>query len=350
MRKNRHAKTMRAAVYYGNADVRVEEMPVPKTGDGEILVRVESSGICGSDVMEWYRLKKAPLVLGHEIAGAVVETGKGVKRFKPGDRVAVAHHVPCNTCRYCLAGKHSLCDTLRSTNFDPGGFCEYLRVPPINVDRGTFAVPDELSLDEATFIEPLACVLRGLRVSRFIPGMSALVLGSGISGLLFVKALAALGAGRVAATDVNVHRLNAAKRFGADAALKAADATPWRLREANGGRLFDLVVVAAGAAGVVEQAFRSAERGGTVLLFAPLEPGTTATLPCWEIWRDQISIVSTYAGPPVDAEQAIELLRAGRVAVEDMITHRLPLDETARGFRLVAEGKKSIKVIVRPQE
>ncbi|RJR28731.1 MAG: alcohol dehydrogenase [Candidatus Latescibacterota bacterium] len=341
---------MRAAVYYGNADVRVEEMPVPKTGDGEILVRVESSGICGSDVMEWYRLKKAPLVLGHEIAGAVVETGKGVKRFKPGDRVAVAHHVPCNTCRYCLAGKHSLCDTLRSTNFDPGGFCEYLRVPPINVDRGTFAVPDELSLDEATFIEPLACVLRGLRVSRFIPGMSALVLGSGISGLLFVKALAALGAGRVAATDVNVHRLNAAKRFGADAALKAADATPWRLREANGGRLFDLVVVAAGAAGVVEQAFRSAERGGTVLLFAPLEPGTTATLPCWEIWRDQISIVSTYAGPPVDAEQAIELLRAGRVAVEDMITHRLPLDETARGFRLVAEGKKSIKVIVRPQE
>jgi len=350
MRKSRHAKTMRAAVYYGNADVRVEEMPVPKAGDGEILVRVESSGICGSDVMEWYRLKKAPIVLGHEIAGAVVETGKGVKRFKPGDRVAVAHHVPCNTCRYCLAGKHSLCDTLRSTNFDPGGFCEYLRVPPINVDRGTFAVPDELSLDEATFIEPLACVLRGLRVSRFIPGMSALVLGSGISGLLFVKALAALGAGRVAATDVNVHRLNAAKRFGADAALKAADATPWRLREANGGRLFDLVVVAAGAAGVVEQAFRSAERGGTVLLFAPLEPGTTATLPCWEIWRDQISIVSTYAGPPVDAEQAIELLRAGRVAVEDMITHRLPLDETARGFRLVAEGKKSIKVIVRPQE
>ncbi len=176
------------------------------------------------------------------------------------------------------------------------------------------------------------------------------MLGSGISGLLFVKALAALGAGRVAATDVNVHRLNAAKRFGADAALKAAEATPWRLREANKGRLFDLVVVAAGAAGVVEQAFRSADRGGTVLLFAPLEPGTTATLPCWEIWRDQISIVSTYAGPPVDAERAIELLRAGRVAVEDMITHRLPLAETARGFRLVAEGKKSIKVIIRPQE
>jgi L-iditol 2-dehydrogenase len=350
MPKKPKRKTMRAAVYHRNDDVRVEERPVPAIGPDELLVRVESSGICGSDVMEWYRLKKAPLVLGHEIAGTVVDAGKRVQRFETGDRVTVAHHVPCNTCRYCLAGHYSLCDTLRSTNFDPGGFCEYVRVPAINVDRGTFIVPDELSFDEGTFAEPLACVLRGLRVARFEPGASALVLGSGISGLLFVKALAALGAGRIAATDVNVHRLNAAKRFGADAALKAKDAAPWRLREANGGALFDLVVVAAGAPGVVEQGFRSADRGGTVLLFAPLAPGTTATMPCWELWRDQIAIVSTYAGPPADMERAIELLRAGRVAVEDMITHRLPLAETARGFRLVAEGKKSLKVIIRPQE
>ena len=133
---------MRAAVYYSNNDIRIEEMPVPKIGDDELLVRIESSGICGSDVMEWYRIKKAPLVLGHEIAGVVFEAGTRVKRFKPGDRVTVAHHVPCNTCRYCLAGQYSLCDTLRSTNFDPGGFAEFIRVPAINVDRGTFIVPD----------------------------------------------------------------------------------------------------------------------------------------------------------------------------------------------------------------
>lgn len=341
---------MRAAVYYSNSDIRLEERPVPKISAGELLVRIESSGICGSDVMEWYRISKAPLVLGHEIAGTVVETGKGVQRFAPGDRVTVAHHVPCNTCRYCLAGKHSLCDTLRSTSFDPGGFCELVRVPSINTDRGTFLIPDELSFDEATFAEPLACVLRGLRLARFVPGMSTLVLGSGISGLLFVKALAALGAGRIAATDVNVHRLNAAKRFGADVVFKASEVSPGRLREANDGKLFDLVVVAAGVKSVADQAFRFADRGSTVLLFAPLEPGTSLELPFWDIWRDQISIVSTYAGPPQDTELAIELLRAGRISVEDMITHMLPLEETGRGFRLVLEGKKSIKVIIKPQQ
>jgi L-iditol 2-dehydrogenase len=341
---------MRAAVYHNNNDIRIEEMPAPKIGDDELLVRVESSGICGSDVMEWYRLKKAPLVLGHEIAGVVVEAGKRVKRFKTGDRVTVAHHVPCNTCRYCLVGQYSLCDTLRSTNFDPGGFAQFLRVPPINVDRGTFIIPEELSFDEGTFIEPLACVLRGLRVARFKPGSSVLVLGSGISGLLFIKSLRALGAGRIAATDVYDSRLAAAKRFGADTALMAKDATPEKLAALNGGRLFDLVITSAGAASAVEQAFRSVDRGGTVLLFAPHAPGTTVPLPLADIWSNQITIVATYAGPPVDTEQAIELLSARRIQVEDMITHLLPLAETARGFKLVAEGKESIKVIIRPQE
>jgi L-iditol 2-dehydrogenase len=342
--------TMKVGMYYNNRDVRVEEMPVPPIGPHELLVKVQASGICGSDIMEWYRIKKAPLVLGHEIAGVVTKAGKKVKRFKEGDRVTVAHHVPCNACRYCLAGQYSICDTLRSTNFDPGGFAEYLRVPPMNVDRGTFTIPEEISFDEATFIEPLACVLRGLRVARFKPGASALVLGSGISGLLFIKALVALGAGRIGATDIEDSRLAAAKRFGVDAALRAKEATPEKLRELNGGRLFDLVITSAGAASVVEHAFRSVDRGGTVLLFAPHEPGTTVPFPLSEIWRDQITILATYAGPPIDTEQAIELLCERRIEVADMVTHRLPLAETPRGFRLVAEGKKSIKVIIKPQD
>lgn len=350
MPAKRRKDTMRAAVYHSNDDVRVEEMPIPKPGDDELLVRIESSGICGSDVMEWYRLAKAPLVLGHEIAGTVAKAGKSVRRFQAGNRVTVAHHVPCNTCRYCLAGQYSLCDTLRSTNFDPGGFSEYARVPAINVDRGTFLIPDELSFDEATFIEPLGCVLRGLRVARFKPGSSVLVLGSGISGLLFIKALCALGAGTVVSTDIDEHRLSAAKHNGANAALRAKDATPQKLASLNGGRLFDLVATCAGGAGVVEQAFCSVDRGGTVLLFAPHEPGTTAALPLAEIWRDQIAIVATYASPPIDTARAIALLGERRVEVNDMITHRLPLAETPRGFRLVAGGKKSIKVIIRPQE
>src|SRR3990172_4974037 len=172
---------MRVAKWYSNKDVRVEEMPVPKIGPGELLVLVEASGICGSDVMEWYRIDRAPLVLGHEIGGRVLAVGQGVTKYKVGDRVTVAHHVPCNTCHYCLSGHHTVCDTLRRTNFDPGGLAEYIRLPAINVDRGVLRLPDEVSYEEATFIEPLACVLRGQRQAHIQPGMSVLVIGSGIA-------------------------------------------------------------------------------------------------------------------------------------------------------------------------
>jgi len=341
---------MKAAVYYSNSDIRIEEMPVPEIGPGEILVRIESSGICGSDVMEWYRVRKAPLVLGHEIAGTIEKVGDGVGRFIPGQRVSVAHHVPCEECLYCRQGKYSLCDTLRSTNFDPGGFAEYVRVPAINVEKGTFVIPDGLSFDAAAFIEPLACVVRGLNVSWFREGDDVLVLGSGISGLLFIKLLRARGAGKVVATDIDPHRREAAERMGADEALDPGEATPERLAKINGGRLFDLAVTCAGVEPVVTQALRSVDRGGTVLLFAPLAPGVEITVPFFDIWRDQIKIVSTYAGPPADSLAAMELLASGKVEVEDMITHRLPLDMTAEGFRLVAEGSESIKVIIKPRE
>lgn len=341
---------MRAAVYYNNRDIRIEERPVPEIGPTELLVRVESSGICGSDVMEWYRVKKAPLVLGHEIAGTIVEKGDKVERFDIGDRVFVSHHVPCNTCRYCKAGQHSLCDTLRSTNFDPGGFAEFIRIPEINVELGTFHLPDDVSFDDGAFIEPLACVVRGLRLARFEKGWNVLILGSGISGLLFIKLLRAYGAGRIIATDIERSRLDAALRFGADEALMADEATPDRLKALGGGQLFDLVVVCAGVTEVIQQAFRFTDRGGTVLLFAPIEPGIDVSLPLYDIWRDQIAIVSTYAGCPVDIEEAIELIHSHRITVSDMITHRLPLDETGTGFKLVEEGKESIKVIIKPQE
>ena len=339
---------MRVAVYHNNRDIRIEERPVPRIGPGELLVKMEASGICGSDVMEWYRIENAPLVLGHEIAGTIVETGNGVVDFKPGDRVFVSHHVPCNECRYCEEGQYSLCETLRTTNFDPGGFAEFIRVPSINVTTGTFKLPDKMSFDEGAFVEPLACVLRGIDTARFRPGRSVLVLGSGISGLLFVKAFHALQASRIAATDIEKRRLETARRFGADFALHAKEAEPDRMRENNNGLLFDLVVVCAGGASVFEQAFTLVEQGGTVLLFAPPEPDLDLQLPLFRIWRDQIAILSTYAGCPADIEEAIDMIASKRITVTDMITHRLPLDRTAEGFRLVSEGTESIKVIITP--
>jgi L-iditol 2-dehydrogenase len=339
---------VRVAMYYNNRDVRLEEMPTPQIGPGELLVKVIASGVCGSDVMEWYRIKKAPRVLGHEIAGEIVEVGEGVESYKIGDRVFVSHHVPCNTCRYCLNGHHTVCDTLHTTNFDPGGFAEYLRVPQINVDRGVFLLPDEVSFEDGVFIEPLACVVRGQRLARLQPGQIVLVLGSGISGLLHVALARASGAGRIVATDINAYRLNAAQRFGADEVIHAGEDVPTRLREVNADRLADLVIVCTGAFPAFIQALQSVDRGGTVLFFAPTEPGVDLPVPVNDFWRNGITLLPSYGGSPLDIVVAIELIRARRVPVHEMITHRLSLAETGLGFQLVAGAGESIKVVIEP--
>jgi L-iditol 2-dehydrogenase len=339
---------MRVAVYYNNRDVRVEQMPVPRIGPGELLVRVQASGICGSDVMEWYRTAKAPLVLGHEIAGEVAELGSGVLGFRIGDRVFVSHHVPCNACHYCLTGHHSVCDTLRQTHLDPGGFAEYVRVPEINVRVGTFLLPESLSFEEGSFIEPLACVVRGQRLARLAPGQTVLVFGVGVAGALHVQMARARGAARVLATDISEFRLGLARELGADAVIRAQQ-VPEQVRAHNDGRLADLVIACTAAPLALEQAMRSVERGGTILFFAPTPAGVTVPLPLFDLWRDEIAIVTSYAGAPSDILEAIAMLRGGRVQVRRMITHRLGLDETGAGFALVADARDSLKVIIDPR-
>ena len=340
------ARPMRVAMYYSVQDIRIEEMPVPSIGAGELLVRVRASGICGSDVMEWYRAQAAPLVLGHEIAGEVADVGAGVTRFRVGDRVFVTHHVPCGDCRYCRQGHSSVCETLRRTHFHPGGFAEYVRVPKINVDLGTLPLPDELSFDEGSFIEPLACVVRGQRMARLQAGQSVLVIGSGAAGLLHIQLARALGASRVIASDINESKLRAARALGAHAVLHSSDLA--QLPSVNEGRMADLVVVCTAAAPALQNAMRSVDRGGTVLFFAPTPEGVEVPVPLFELWRDEVTLATSYAAGPQDIVEAIELLRSRRVRVEEMITHRLSLAEAGRGFELVASGRESIKVIIDP--
>ena len=341
---------MRVAMYYNNRDIRIEEIPIPRIGPGEMLVRIEASGICGSDVMEWYRIKRAPQVLGHEIAGEVVEVGEGINRYKKGDRIVASHHVPCNTCRYCLSGHHTVCDTLRSTNFEPGGFAEYVKLPAINVDHGVYPIPDEVSFEEATFTEPLACVLRGQRIAGMRPGETVLVIGSGIAGLLHIQLARSLGAGRVIATDISDARLETAKAFGADAAIHASKNIPSELRSVNDGWLADKILVCTGAKSANIQALESVERGGTVLFFAPTDPGVTLPVSVSELFfRNDITLTTSYAGSPADHMTAMELIRAGRINVRKMISHRLSLSETSKGFQLVAEAQEAIKVIIEPK-
>ncbi|MDP7241078.1 MAG: zinc-binding dehydrogenase, partial [Dehalococcoidia bacterium] len=218
------------------------------------------------------------------------------------------------------------------------------------VDRGVFPLPEEVSFEEATFTEPLACVLRGQRLAGMRPGMSVMVIGSGIAGLLHIQAARALGVGRIVATDVVDFRLEAALRFGAGYAIHAEEAVPERLRQLFDGWLPDISIVCAGATGAIEQGLRSVERGGTVLLFAPGTPGATVPLQVNDAWFNGTNIVTTYAGSPTDYVTALELIRARRVPVGEMITHRLGLAETDWGFQLVAEARDSIKVIIEPQK
>jgi len=341
---------MRVAMYYNNKDVRIEEMPTPRIGPDELLVKVWASGVCGSDILEWYRLPKAPLVLGHEIAGEIAEVGSDIRDWKKGDRVFVSHHVPCNMCRYCLAGHHSVCDTLSATNFDPGGFTEYVRVPAINVRNGVYRLPDSMSYDEGVFIEPLACVVRGQEHTGWMPGRRVLVIGSGIAGLLHIQLAQAAGAARVIAVDISASRLDAAKKLGADVALTPDEDFIDRLKECNDGRLAELVIVSTGAVSAVGQAFHAVDRGGTILFFAPSDPGASIEMPFNEIWRKEVTMTTSYAGSPRDITVAIELISSGKLNVMDMITHRLPLEKTGEGFSLVAEAGDSMKVVIEPQK
>jgi L-iditol 2-dehydrogenase len=338
-------------MYYANNDVRVQQMPVPKIGEGEILVKIHASGICGSDVLEWYRKDRTPLVLGHEIGAQITQIGEGIKKYKIGQRVTAAHHLPCNECHFCKSGHTSVCETLRKTNFSPGGFCEYCRLSAIHVDRGVFPLSDNVSYEEATFVEPLACVLRGQRTAGGVSGKSVLIIGSGVSGCLHIKLARALGASLIVATDINGFRLDFAKKIGADFAVNAKDYLPDVFKDKNKGLLADMVIVCTGASAAIEQALNSVERGGTILFFAPVAKDAGVTMPFNRLfWRNEITLTSSYAANPDEQTQALKLISNGRIKVDDLITHRLPLDKIGDGFKLVAEAKDSLKVIIEPQK
>ncbi len=340
---------MRVAVYYSNQDIRLEDRPVPAVGPGEVLVRVRACGVCGSDVLEWYRRPRAPVVLGHEIAGEVVEVGAGVPHLRPGDRVVVAHHVPCGACIYCHAGHETVCPVLQEGHVDPGGFAEYVRVPALQTRRGLFPLPDSLTWADGAMVEPLGCVLRGQRQARLEPGQSVVVIGCGVAGLLHVQAARALGAGPVLGVEPDPFRREMALRMGASAVWHPEDDVVRALRSHLDGRPAQRVIVCTSAPAAVELALRCVDRGGTVLFFAPMPPEATVTVPFNDLfWRNEVTLTSSYGAAPADMQRALDLLRWGRVSVREVVTHRFPLGDIAQAFHLVARPRESLKVLVEP--
>ena len=323
---------MLVARYYNNNDIRLEELPIPKIGPGEILVKVRASGICGTDVMEWYRIKKGPRILGHEIAGEIVESKS--RRYRKGQRVFVSHHVPCNQCKYCRAGNHTACDTLHRGNYDPGGYSEFVRAPKINVDYGVYVLPDQVSYAEGTMIEPLACGIRGLKLLDLREGHTVLILGCGISGILNIQ-LARLTGARVVATDVNEYRLRKAKEFGAHE-VRHAD------QELN--IKAERVIVCTGAPRAVEQAFQCLDKKGIMLLFAI--PDRDIALPIPDFWRNEFTVTSSYGAAPVDLAEALQFIADKKINVKDTITQKLPLARIQEAFKIVSAAQESLKVVL----
>ncbi|MFH1761140.1 MAG: alcohol dehydrogenase catalytic domain-containing protein [bacterium] len=340
---------MKTGVYYNNRDVRVQELPVPKLGDKDILVKVMACGICGSDIMEWYRIKRAPLVLGHELSGEVVEIGRQIGKFKKGERVFSTHHVPCNACHYCLNGSETACKTFQTVNnHDPGGFSQYLRITGRSLDTGTFIMPEGMTYEQGSFIEPLGTAVRGLRTAQLKPGESLLVLGSGIAGLLIIKLARALGAGKIIASDISDYRMRAAERFGADHVINAKENIPEFVRQINMGRLADKVMICTGALSACKQGMESVDGGGIIILFAVPKPGEKISIDFNPFWRNDVSIKTCYGAAPIDNTRAMEMISLGNVIVDDMITHRYGIDEIARGFATASQGENSLKVIINP--
>jgi L-iditol 2-dehydrogenase len=338
---------MKVSMWYNNNDIRIEEVPTPSPGQGEMLVKVISCGICGSDIVEWYRLPRAPLVQGHEVGVEVVKTGDGVSKYKKGDRLFIAPKIPCLKCSYCLKGHYPQCNTVKGRL--PGGFAEYILVPKELVINGSYLLPDNVNYDQATFIEPLACVVRAQRLASIKEGQTLLVLGSGMSGLLHVK-LAKYKKCKVIVTDINKKRLELAKSFGADHVFDAASDILEQLIQANGKKA-DAVIVTTSAMSAFAQAWKTVDMGGVVVLFAVPEPDKDVVVPVNDFWRKEISILTSYYCGPPDIEEALDLITNRDIKVDDLITHRLSLKDANKGFKMLLDGAAgSLKVIIKPQE
>lgn len=337
---------MKVAKWYNNQDIRIEEMATPRPGPSEMLVKVMSCGICGSDVVEWYRLPRAPLVPGHEIGAEVVEVGESVKTFKPFDRVFIAPKVPCLKCDYCRKGHYAVCSSIAERL--PGGFAEYILVPQALIAHGTYRLPDRITYDQSTFIEPLACVVGAQRLADIRPGHTVLIIGCGMSGLLHVK-LAKEKKCTIIACDIHPKKLAFAKKFGADMAIDANSDVPERLFEKYGQKA-DVVILCASALSAVEQAWESIDKGGTVVFFAVPGPDKKVEIPINAFWTREIKIITSYFCGPPDIAESMSLINEKKIGVIDMITHKYGLNDVKKGLQLVADGRESLKVIISPND
>jgi len=338
---------MKVAMYYGPQDTRIEETTTPKIGEDEALVNMRACGVCGSDLMDWYLHKRAPLVLGHEPAGIIAEKGGKVQSFEVGDRVFVHHHVACLKCHYCLRGDYTLCKQFHETNIRPGGFSECFRVPALNLQLDTMRIPDAMSFEEATFIEPVGCCLRALKKCDIQAGDAVAVIGAGATGLIHLALSKLLGASKTIVSDLFEYRLNAARKLGADLTVNPEDEDLAKAVNAETeDRGVDVAVVTAPSLQAYANGMSVCRRGGKLCVFAPTIPGKYLQVSLKELFFNEVKIIPSYSTSHLETREALELMKSGKLNVKDLITHRFKLVDTAEALKMASDSKHSLKVIV----
>jgi len=338
---------MKAAVYYSQKDIRIEEIPTPKIGRGEVLVEMKACGICGSDLMDWYLKNRAPLVLGHEPSGVIVEKGRDVKNFDVGDRVFVHHHVACLKCHYCTHGDYTLCEQFHNTNIIPGGFAEYFKVPAPNLNLDTLKIPDGISFDEATLIEPVGCCLRAIKKCGIQKGDSVAIIGAGATGIIHTVLAKVFGAGKVVVSDLIDFRLRAAQKFGANVVVNPLNTSLKEVVKAEtDGRGVDLAIVTAPSLEAYKAGLGVCRKGGKLCVFAPTEPGKFLEISPKELFFNELQIIPSYSTSHVETREALELVKSEKIRVRELITHRYSLLDAAKAFKTALEDKESLKIVV----
>jgi L-iditol 2-dehydrogenase len=338
---------LKVAKLYSFNDIRIEDIPIPEVGPKEALLKTKASGICSGDVMPWYIEKKAPLVFGHEPSGELVEVGKDVTSFRPGDRIFVHHHAPCFTCRHCKKGDYVQCDTWKNTRIIPGGISEYILIPEINLENDTLNLPDSLSYEDGTFIEPLACVIKGLKRVRIKHGDIVLVIGLGFMGILNGIIAKRYGAGKVIGADIVPYRLDLALKLGLGDVIDVSKVSlKEALKEITGGEMAQIVIVGPNSVDAIRDGLSSIGEGGIILMFAPVKPDERLTIDPNELYFKDISLVTSYSCGPTDTAEALEIIKEGTVRAEKLVTHRFPIEKTAEAFRLTAEARDSLKSVI----
>jgi L-iditol 2-dehydrogenase len=349
--------TMKAAVYKGSSVVEVESIPVPAIGAGEILIRVETCGICHTDLKKIaYDLLPAPRIFGHETAGVVAAVGAGVTRYAPGDRVIVFHHIPCGECFYCRRKLYAQCPVYKkvgvTAGYEPagGGFAQYVRAMDWIVDRGVEKIPAGVSFDQACFVEPVNTCLKGVRQIDPQPEDVVAVLGQGPIGLIFTMILKNSGA-KIVTTDGMAGRRELSKRFGARETFNPRQ-TEFEacVRSMTAGRGADIVIVAASAAGIVEQAVACSRPGARILLFAQTSHQERIEVSGASICMEERTLCGAYsASVDLQAESA-ELVFSRALPVEELVSHRYPLSQIHEGIeRALHPADGSLKIVVQPQ-